>query len=250
MPGRDLQGLHVLVTRPREQADKLSAGIRQLGGTPVLLPVLDIVPLTPTASTKQPALSLANIDLLIFISANAVAYGLPYLTPLPAHVQIGAIGQATAECLRNAGLEVALVPASFDSEGFLALSQVQDLHNKSVLIVRGEGGREKLAQSLRERGAQVDYLEVYRRACPHWGNADVSTAIRADIIIITSSEALENLAKLAHMPGAAELWSKPLLVFHARIASRARELGFTLTPVVAEQPSDDALLSALMHWQN
>lgn len=247
MPDHDLQGLHVLVTRPVGQADKLSAGIRQLGGVPIELPLLEIKPL-PLAASSPP--SLQHVDLVIFISANAVEHGLAYLQPLPAPIAIAAIGQATAERLHNAGVQVTLVPAEFDSEGLLALPALQDLHDKTVLIVRGAGGREKLAQSLGARGAKVRHLEVYRRACPAWRDADVATAMRAEIVTVTSGEALENLAALAQLPGASALWAKQLLVFHARIASRARELGFTLTPLIAAQPSDAALLEALVHWRN
>jgi len=247
MLDHELDGLHVLVTRPPGQAEKLSTGIRQLGGNPLPLPLLEISPVVPADNQLQSALT--QIDLVIFISANAVEHGLLYLNPLPAQVQVAAIGQATAEHLHVAGIEVTLVPARFDSEGLLALPQLQDLQGKVVLIVRGVGGREKLAQTLRQRGAHVSYLEVYQRTCPAWRDVDVARALRADIITITSGEALENLATLACRPGAGALWSKPLLVFHERIASHARELGFKLTPVVAAQPGDDALLDALVHWQ-
>jgi uroporphyrinogen-III synthase len=249
MPNHDLQGLNILVTRPQAQSAWLSTEIRLRGGNPLVLPLLAIQPLTP--SQTQPTLAqLEQVALLIFISANAVEFGLAYLPALPASLQVGAIGQATAERLRTAGIRTDLVPARFDSEGFLALPQVQDLRDKTVLIVRGAGGREKLAEALRVRGAQVRYLEVYRRDCPRWQTEDVRTALHADVITVTSSEALENLAQLAKLPGGAGLLAKPLVVFHDRIAGRARELGFTLKPVVTTQPSDEALLMALLRWAN
>ena len=250
MPGPDLPGLNVLVTRPPAQATRLSTAIRQMGGNPIALPLLDICPLPPTTQIKQALAQLDQVDFLIFVSANAVMFGLPYLAEIPASLLVGAIGQATAERLRAAGIHAELVPTQFDSEGLLALPQLQALQGKAVLIVRGKGGREKLAESMRARGARVRYVEVYRRACPRWTESDVHTAQRADVITVTSSEALENLAQLAKLPGGEGLWAKPLLVFHDRIAGRARELGFTLKAVVTEQPSDDALLMALAHWTN
>jgi len=250
MPGHELQGVTVLVTRPQAQAAWLSREICLHAGNPLALPLLEIHPL-PLTGTMQPVLAqLSHADMLIFVSANAVEHGLRYLPSLPTTLQVGAIGAATAECLRESGIRVDLVPARFDSEGFLAMPQVQNLQGKSVIIVRGTGGREKLADALRARGAQVQYLEVYQRACPHWAAADVQTALRADVITVTSSEALDNLASLAHLPGAESLWAKPLVVFHDRIAGRAHELGFTLKPVVTEHPSDDALLTALLQWAN
>ena len=250
MPEHELQGVSVLVTRPTAQAERLSTGIRQMGGNPIALPLLEIKPLPPIAETTRTLAQLAQVDFLIFVSANAVLFGLTYLPVLPPSLQVGAIGQATAEQLQAAGIRTVLVPARFDSEGLLALPQLQDLRDKTVVIVRGEGGREMLAKTLRARGARVSYVEVYRRGCPHWGEGEVRTALRADVITVTSTEALENLAQLAQLPGGKPLWAKPLLVFHDRIAGRARELGFTLKPVVTNQPSEDALLAALAHWAN
>ena len=157
-----------------------------------MLPLLEIAPKPPTPQTLPSLKDLARVDYLIFVSANAVESGLAYLPVIPGSITVGTIGQATAERLQEAGIHPTLVPAHFDSE---------DLRDKTVMIVRGEGGREKLAESLRARGAQVQYLEAYRRACPHWQQQDVRTALCADIITVTSGEALENLTQLAQLPG-------------------------------------------------
>ena len=243
MPDPELRGIKVLVTRPAAQAQRLCDGIQRLGGEPVALPLLEIEPLHPSHLPD-----LAVFGVLIFVSANAVRYGLDSLLPLPAGMSVGAIGRATAEHLAAAGVRADLVPTRYDSEGLLALPGMQHLHGKSVLIVRGQGGRETLAESLRARGAQVAYLEVYRRVCPVWDAAAVQNALGTDIISVTSAEAVENLAQLARQPGAERLWAKPLMVYHERIAGRARELGFTLKPVVTDEPGDDALLTALLQW--
>jgi len=245
MPRRDLDGLRVLVTRPTAQSQGLSEAIRQLGGDPVELPLLEIIPL-PAA--PLPHGELASSDLVVFVSANAVEYGLAALGELPVGLQLAAIGQATSERLAQSGYPAVLQPAQQDSEGFLGLPQIQELQGRRVVIVRGQGGREKLAEGLRARGAQVEYLEVYRRQCPAWDAIAVSAALTVDVITISSGEALENLARLAQQPGAAGLLDKPLLVFHARIAGRARELGFTLKPVVATAPADEAVVAGLIHW--
>lgn len=245
MPAPELQGLRVLVTRPAEQAQHLTDEVYRLGGDPIALPLLEIQPLTP-----QSIPDLAKMDILVFISANAVTFGLPCLPELPPELLVGAIGQATAAHLTAAGIRVDLVPGQPDSEGFLALPAMQVLAGKMVLLVRGRGGRETLARHLRERGATVTYLEVYRRVCPQWRATDVNTALHADVITVTSGEALDNLAQLARLPAAEAIWSKPLVVFHERIAGRARELGFTLNPVVSVKPGDDALVKALLKWVN
>ncbi|MEJ2397761.1 MAG: uroporphyrinogen-III synthase [Gammaproteobacteria bacterium] len=245
MPEVELQGLSVLVTRPAAQAQHLSEAILRLGGKAVALPLLEIQPRAPSAIPN-----LREMDILIFVSANAVEHGLNVLGPLPAALLIGAIGRATAQCLAAFGIRADLLPTRADSEGFLALPEIQELTGKKVLIVRGQGGRETLATQMRARGAAVRYLEVYRRVCPHWRAEDLETALRADVITVTSGEALENLARLARLPGGDALWTKPMLVFHQRIAGRARELGFTLKPVVSAKPGDEALLTALQDWVN
>lgn len=245
MPTTELQGLRVLVTRPAAQAQHLADEITRLGGQPIGLPLLEIQPLAPATMPD-----LQGTAILIFVSANAVDYGLASLPDWPASLLVGAIGQATAQHLAAAGCRVDLISDRSDSEGLLALPAMQDIQGKSVVIVRGRGGRETLAAGMRARGAQVTYLEVYERRCPRWQADDVQTALGADVITVTSGEALDNLAQLARLPGAEAVWSKPLLVFHARIAGRARELGFTLKPVVSAKPGDDALLAALQDWVN
>jgi uroporphyrinogen-III synthase len=251
MPKPDLRGVKILVTRPQAQAAGLSREIQHLGGKPVSLPLLEIQPCVPDRHSVLDLERLRSGDLLIFISANAVEYGVTYFSAtLMVAVQIGAIGQATAERLDAAGVRVDLIPERFDSEGFLALPAVQDLHGKRVVIVRGSGGREKLGETLRARGGHVQYLEVYRRRCPHWDARAARIALDADVITVTSGEALENLAQLARLPGAEALWRRPLVVYHARIAGRARELGFTLKPVITATPSDAAMLTALVQWAN
>jgi uroporphyrinogen-III synthase len=133
--------------------------------------------------------------------------------------------------------------AQFDSEGLLAQPELKDVAEQRILIVRGQGGREFLAETLRARGAIVDYAEVYKRL----PTKQVLTYEPGDIdvILITSSEALSHLASIASQQGNSWLLEKPLLVLHERIAMRAKQLGFKLKPDVAKQASEASLLEAL-----
>jgi uroporphyrinogen-III synthase len=244
MAGHELAGVRVLVTRPAGQADALQQMLAARGASATALPLLTITPLA-----SPPAAALQGVDIVIFVSTNAVQHASALLPQLPASAQVGAIGQATAAALQAAGIRVDLLPARFDSEAFLALPALQSLRDKRVVIVRGAGGREKLAAELRQRGAQVEYLEVYRRDCPNWSSSDVQCVLAADIITITSAEALQNLAQLAREHQAPALFARPLAVLHERIASRAMQLGFTLKPFVAKQASDAALVEAVLDWR-
>ncbi|MEZ0209538.1 MAG: uroporphyrinogen-III synthase [Methylophilus sp.] len=247
-----LAGVHIAVTRPPEQATKLNAAIAQAGGSVISFPLLDIASL-PDLSAFYAAISPLNqFDWAIFISSNAVQYGMPLLqqNPLPASLKFAAIGPTTASALQGFGVTEVLKPSDrFDSESLLALPQLQQMQGQRVLIVRGVGGREVLADTLKQRGAQVVFGECYRRVNPQ-ENADVLAQAYAkhqlQAIIITSSEALRFLLDLA---GQSE-WLKtiPLFVNHDRIAEQAQL--HHLTVFSAGQPGDDAMLQLLIrHFQ-
>jgi uroporphyrinogen-III synthase len=237
-----LKGLQVLVTRPAEQSVSLLTAIESRGGIAHSFPLLEIQPIVPCVPELK---QLDEYSLVIFVSRNAVEYSWPCLSiPLPAALKVAAVGQATATCLHQYHQHVDIIPAEqFDSEGLLAQPELADVARQRILIIRGQGGREKLAETLRARGAIVDYAEVYKRL----PTKQVLTyeAGDIDVILITSSEALSHLAHLATQAGKSWLLEKPLLVLHDRIAVRAKQLGFKLNPGVAKQASEASLLEAL-----
>ena len=110
-------------------------------------------------------------------------------------------GPGTAEALAAAGIAGARIPATtFDSEGLLELPELADVRGKRVLILRGDGGREHLGDTLRARGAHVEGVSCYRRARPRSDTKGLGEAFRdgaIDIVTITSSEALDNLWAIA-----------------------------------------------------
>lgn len=238
-----LAGLAVLVTRPVERADGLVERIAAAGGRPLRLPVIEIVPLE-LVRPPQPWTYAA----LLFVSPAAVSHGLRALALSPRDAPpLGAVGQATAHALRQAGFRVDIGPGdSGDSEGLLACAALSREHiaGRHVLIVRGEGGRERLATELVERGAQVDYAEVYRRARPSRYDPEVVAA--CDIVTATSGEGLENLLALVTEADRARLLTLPLAASAARIAELAREHGFSGPIVSAARPGDAGLMEAIL----
>jgi uroporphyrinogen-III synthase len=188
-------------------------------------------------------------DLLVFISRNAVEQALA-LAPDAARlaaVQRAAVGRATAAALTRAGLAPQLVPATgFDSEALLALPALEQVAGRRVLILRGEGGRALLGDTLRSRGAEVAYAEVYRRAAPETTAADAIADWQRSLgyVTATSDEVLTNL--LALVPQSAHAWLKslPLAVLSRRNAATAGEMGFT-SVAVAPEASDAGLCAAL-----
>jgi uroporphyrinogen-III synthase len=255
----DGQALRVVVTRPAAQADGLCRQLAQQGYAVLRFPVLEIAAPRDAERLDATLARLAAFDLAIFVSVNAVAWALrrsaqtPALNAWPSTVSIAAIGQATARALAEHGLPVMLqAPAPYDSEALLALPQMQAVAGRRILILRGEGGREHLAQALRERGAVVEYAECYRRVLPSSDPAPLTAAWRAGqplLFIVTSNEGLDNLYRLVGADNRASLLASPLIVVSERARAKARQLGFQQTPILAPAASDDAIVSALQRWR-
>jgi uroporphyrinogen-III synthase len=251
MPDKALAGCGIAITRPVDQAQPLAELISLSGGKPIYFPLLAISPLEDYSTFDQVLTGLADSDWAIFISSNAVEQSMPRIMErypaLPPNLQFATIGPATAEALRSYGIQQVLIPESrYDSESLLALPQMHDMQHRRVMIFRGVGGRELLADTLRERGAQVTFAECYRRVNPQrnagdlpilWQNAQLHA------LVVTSSEALRNLL---HLAGDARWLRKTLLcVNHPRIAEMARAQG--LRVAIADAPGDEAMLQCLIH---
>lgn len=248
MPGNELNGLRVLVTRPVDQSRNLVELIKQHGGQTIECPMLVIEPLRPDKKSMRLLEGLSRKELVIFVSANAVRHAHQYIPQDIRHeLTIAAIGRGTANELARAGLQVNILPdASHDTEALLALPQLNEVKNRHVVIVRGQGGREKLADTLRARGANVDYAEVYRRVAPQVQLDTRFSAGSIDAISITSAEALTNLVSLVKTQQQTWLFEKPLVVFHDRMAQQARTSGFTSTVLVVNEMSDAGIVAGLV----
>jgi uroporphyrinogen-III synthase len=251
MPGADdLQGCRVLVTRPVAQAEALCERIEQAAGIALRLPALAIEAVHDHVS-QQRCHSAADNDWLIFISRNAVEHARPCLPGnLPARLKIAAIGQATATALSAAGLPVELVADSAGtSESLLTAPALAEMSGQRVLILRGEGGRERLAETLRERGAQVDYADLYRRVRPETTPGELSRLLDSgiDILTIASGETLDNLLAMAEEEQR-DIRSLPLVVMSERLLMLARERGFTDTVIIATEASDKGMVEAIGQW--
>ncbi|MDH5300632.1 MAG: uroporphyrinogen-III synthase [Gammaproteobacteria bacterium] len=255
MANSPLAGVSVLVTRPEHQAGPLCELIEAAGGRAVRFPVLEIADPQDLASVQAQIDRLDQFDIAIFISPNAVQRAVNLVRAqreFPASLQIAAVGRASAKALAKMGLETDIFPATrFDSEALLEMPQLQQVVNKRILIFRGEGGREVLAETLKQRGAQVEYAEVYRRVKP---GADVSQLMRAwargdiDLVTVTSNEGLSNLYDMVGQLGRRWLLATPLVVVSERGVQAAQQLGFSRI-LLADQASDQAVLMAVERWR-
>ena len=245
-----LAGIGILVTRPARQAGAFAQKIAALGARPVIFPAIVILPPEDPARLASTHAVLGSYDFAVFVSANAVEFGVPDVRAWPPTVPAFAPGPGTAESLEAVGITGARVPATtFDSEGLLALPELVAPRGKRVVIFRGDGGREQLGETLRARGAIVDYVGCYRRAAPASGAQGLADAFRAgriDAVTITSSEGLDNLWALADQVTRTAWRTLPTFVPHPRIAEHARRIG--LPDVVETAGSDAGLIAGLVEW--
>lgn len=254
--GLSLQGVRVLVTRPVAQAQSLAQRIEQAGGEVIRFPTLEITATRNVTALERVLAGIAYFDLAIFISPNAVVHGLAHLKThggLPAHLTVAAIGRGTARALAEAGIVNPITPVDgSDSEALLARPELHQVAGKRVVIFRGEGGRALLGDTLRTRGAQVEYAECYRRARPGTDAAPLSARLRAngvDIVTVTSVESLRNLHAMLDVAARAYLHRLPLVVVGTRQAEACQALGIQTRPWIAHDAGDDAIVAAIQAWR-
>ncbi len=249
-----LSGLKIVITRPREQADNLAQRITQAGGQAILFPLLAIHPAADTTALNKQLARLKEFNLAIFISPNAVRYGMDAIlatsgsSQILSKLKIAAMGPGSVQALREYGVHEVIAPQEkFDSETLLARPELQAVAGWKVMIFRGDGGRELLGETLKMRGAEVEYATCYQRSKPP---VDISKLLvaRPDAITVTSSEALNYFYELLDAQSKEIMFPTPLFVPHERIANSARKLGWQA--VTLTQGGDEGLLSGLLAWAN
>ncbi len=258
MTNASLAGVRILVTRPAHQAHTLCAMISNAGGQALMLPVIEIVPLDLSVSAEQEIKQIAAFDYAVFISPNAVQYGIKKIlahAKIPDKLKLVTIGRASAQKLQQlSGRPADIVPqGQYNSETLLAHKALQSnsIRDKKILIFRGTDGRELLAKVLRERGADVSYTAVYQRTLPQYSEQDFMQiwSARPDIITLTSNEGLNNLIHICHKHLSNEqleqLWQYPLVVVTDKMRQTAQAAGFNNSILIAHKASNEALLEAV-----
>ena len=248
--------LRVLVTRPARQAADWVARLRAVGIDAAALPLIAIEPAPDTAAVRSAWEQLRYMQLAVFVSPNAAEcfFGeRPPDVPWPAGTRAAAVGPGTSRVLRALGVGAAQIvePAAdarqFDSEALWEQLSTTDWHAARVLIVRGDGGREWLADTLRAQGAGVSAVCAYRRRAPHLDESQqalLDAALRMPqrhLWFFSSSEAIANLQAIAK-PDAD--WTRArALATHPRIAESAQRLGFGY--VLPARPAFDAVSACI-----
>ena len=246
----------LLLTRPRPQAGAWLQRLQALGVVARSLPLIEIVPADDADPARAAWAGLPQAALAMFVSPNAVTHFFAARPPgqgWPADTLAATVGPGSAQALREAGVPAAQIvqpppdAPSLDSEHLWPLLAVRDWQGRLALVIRGAGGRDWLAERLRERGARVRDVSVYQRRCPRLEPGERAllaaalAAPAAHVWLFSSAEALGHLQTLA---GAPVDWSQArAIATHARIAERARALGFG--HVVLARPEAAAVAQAL-----
>ncbi|KFZ37732.1 uroporphyrinogen III synthase [Shewanella mangrovi] len=237
--------MKILLTRPQGRNQSMTESLTQKGIPFLVTPLLAV-----SALTQQASASLATADIIIFISTNAVKYVAPPVNGWPTDCQFYAVGDATLQSLQKLGFNAIGTPAdNQQTEGLLSLPGLQPdvVTNKNIVIVRGVGGRETLAQQLSDYGAHVSYCEVYRRHCPEYDKSAVLQdwqQFGIDTIVLTSGEALTNLLSLISEENFSWLQACHIIVPSIRVQQQAHEAGLSFV-LNAGAANDAAILKAL-----
>ena len=208
----------------------LAAALSDAGIFSSSLPLLEIEPLPVTPEQQVVFRDLGRYCAVIVVSKPAARLGLQLLDLSWPHLPWFSVGAATAQVLADHGLDVHYPPTGDDSEALLALPALREAIARPgarVLILRGEGGRELLAERLREQGASVDYLELYRRFLPAYDTGALIQRIqleRLNGLVVSSGQGFLHLQALAgpDWPQVAQL---PLFVPSPRVLEMARAAG-------------------------
>jgi uroporphyrinogen-III synthase/uncharacterized protein HemX len=241
----------ILITRPEPAGAILCDKIKAAGYQAVLFPTIAFLPPDRPEALQKIITGLDQFDWLIFISPQAVystsALLQQHWSSWPAQLRIAAVGAGTANALTEENFNDVVHPAEqWNSEGLLALPELQNLAGKKVVVVRGEDGRELLADTLTERGAQVTPLIAYRRVLPKSSARNILTMLGSkiiDAVVCTSADGLQNLMILL----AAErqiVTAVPLIVISRRMQDLAEELGFRQI-ILARNASHDAIMAVI-----
>ena len=250
-----LANLNVLVTRPEDQQQHLVDLIEAEGGQATRFPTIEIAPTEQQQQLREALRQLDRFSLAVFVSPNAARFVFKTLDELgldlPDSLLVACVGKGCTRAVEQQGHSVHAIPLSgIGSEGLLKHELLQMMDGKRVIIFRGNGGRELLADKLRERGAEVTYCECYRRKIPdvdatdlveRWRNGDLH------VVTITSTQALKNLKQMIGEGATDLLATTPLVALSERIADTASDMGCKQVSIT-EDTNDLAIVAAIKKW--
>jgi uroporphyrinogen III methyltransferase/synthase len=246
---RPLAHRRFLVTRPENQSEKLAALLREAGAEPLLAPMIAIADTTDLTALDAALARLEDYDLAVFVSPTALDQVTDRLPHWPAEVPAAVVGPSSRDRAEALGIADIICPdTQFDSEGLLMHPALQSLGGKRIVLFRGNGGRELLTETLTARGAQIDVVEAYRRLPPTLEREALANLLApgCDGVIVTSSEAVQNLFALADGATATQLRTLRFFASHPAIAGTVR--GFDVQDVQLTDTGDAGIVESLTRF--
>lgn len=233
-----IAGKTILLTRAAAQSGSLRNALEALGAEVLELPTIEIIPPDDWREVDRTLQELSTFTWIVFASQNAVNgfCGRVLLTALP---KVAAIGRATATRLRQLGISVDLVPRLASAQSLLD-ELPMDLEGESFLIPRGNLARETLPEGLRQRGARVETVTVYRTVVPATVPQNVLDRLlngAVDLVMFTSPSTVENLQGLLDAPLADVLRRCAVAAIGSTTADFLRNMGI---PVHVQPPDASA----------
>lgn len=248
-----LQGLRIVVTRPRGQAGSLIEGLERLGAETIHCPTIRITEDEGALGLRRAISELDSFDWVVFTSANGVRIFWKALraaraaSALPARLRVAAIGPATGRALRERGVEPSLVPDEYVAEAVAdALTRVDDLAGRRVLLPRAAGARPVLPERLRAAGARVDEVAAYESMPDEEGIERLRETVkrrRVDMITFTAASTVRCFVDVA----GSDVGDARVAAIGPVTAAVARELGMRVD-VEAEEYTVEGLLRAISEF--
>jgi uroporphyrinogen-III synthase len=238
-----LTAKRILLIRPQRQEDQLLSMLENSGADVTHIPVMRIEPIVESQQIKPRILEVDNFHKAIFVSGNAAELGIEWIDKfwpmLPVGIEYFAVGERTAALLKEADINALCPSGRQNSETLLQLTQLQELDNQRIIIFRGVGGREILAETLIERGARVEYCELYRRVIDTQQLA-LAQQQESDCLVAHSGELIQAMGEAE-----SSLFADTALVVPSeRVAAIATALGYRRV-ISAENALPESMLAAV-----
>jgi uroporphyrinogen III methyltransferase/synthase len=206
-----LKGRTILITRARGQEGDLRERLEALGARVIHVPTIEIAPPEDWTAVDDAITRFGDYHWLILTSENAAAefLGRAGEGARAGQVKIAVVGSQTARCLEKHGLEADLIPAHYRAEGLLDVFPL-DMRGVKILFPRADVAAERLPATLRDRGAEVNVVTVYRTIVPEEGGEHLRALLdgrEVDCVVLTSGSTVRNLITMLDRPDAVELLS-------------------------------------------
>jgi uroporphyrinogen III methyltransferase / synthase len=249
-----LASKRIVVTRAREQASDFAGALAALGAVVIEFPTIEIRGPDSWELLDSAISRLDQFDFLIFTSVNGVHFFMSRLQTQRrdagalAHLEIGAIGPATAQAARRAVLKVDFMPREYQAEGLLESLEGRDVSGKHFLIPRAKVARDLVPRVLTERGATVKVVEAYQTVSPRYAPGEVTRRLTPSpgVLTFTSSSTAKHFVEIVEHEGLLAAMKNCAIASIGPVTSQTlRELGLGVT-VEARESTIAGLVAALV----